>query len=188
MPRLIQFVFIAVTVCLSWLLMQAVHESGHVLHAWLSGGKVFQVVLTPLQISRTDYSYDPCPQFVVWGGPLWGCIVPVLLALATKWRRLSCAPLFRFFAGFCLIANGVYLGAAPTCAVGDAQELLNYGVPVWLLAAAGLPAVGAGLYAWNGLGPYFGMGDAKGSVDRRAAMGVAVALAIVVAVELALAR
>jgi hypothetical protein len=188
MTRVIQFAFIAVTVCLSWLLMQAVHESGHVLHAWFSGGKVLQVVLTPLQISRTDYSCNPYPQFVVWGGPLWGCVVPVALALAAKWRGISCAPLLRFFAGFCLIANGVYLGSAPVCAVGDAQELLNYGVPAWALALTGLPAVAVGLYAWNGLGPYFGMGEANGSIDRRAAIGVAAALAIAVAAELLVAR
>jgi hypothetical protein len=57
-------------VALSWLAMQAVHEFGHMLHAWLSGGRVVQVVLHPLAISRTDVEPNPSPQFVVWGGPL----------------------------------------------------------------------------------------------------------------------
>ena len=61
------------TVLLSWLWMMAVHEFGHVLHAWLSGGTVAKGVLHPLTISRTDVAPDPQPLFVVWGGPIWGC-------------------------------------------------------------------------------------------------------------------
>lgn len=183
--RVTQVVFIGATLLVCWLLMQVVHEFGHVLHAGLSGGKVFQVVLTPLEISRTDYSYNPYPQFVVWGGPVWGCVVPLLLAWAAKWRQWPSAPLLRCFAGFCLIANGVYLGAAAVSPVGDAQELVDCGVPSWAVALCGLPAFAAGLYLWNGLGPYFGVGSG-GQVDRRAVAGVVVALIVVVAAELLL--
>jgi hypothetical protein len=48
----------------SWLLMQAVHESGHVLGARLGGGTVAQVVLHPLTISRTDLAANPHPLLV----------------------------------------------------------------------------------------------------------------------------
>jgi hypothetical protein len=46
--------------------------------------------------------------------------------------------------------------------------------------------LGAGLYLWNRAGPHFGLGPAKGHVDRRAAVGVTLALVLLVALELLL--
>ena len=54
MNRLHQLVLIGSTLLGSWLGMQAVHESGHVIGAWMTGGRVERVVLHPLTISRTD--------------------------------------------------------------------------------------------------------------------------------------
>ena len=77
--RLHQTVLIVSTVLSSWLGMQAVHESGHVLGAWLTGGRVARVVLNPLTISRTDLDDNPRPLVVVWAGPLFGVGLPLLL-------------------------------------------------------------------------------------------------------------
>jgi hypothetical protein len=41
----------------------------------------------------------------------------------------------RFFAGFCLIANGIYLGVGSFSGVGDAGDLLRYGAPRGTLIA-----------------------------------------------------
>ena len=54
MKRLHQILLIVSAVLASWLGMQAVHEAGHVLGACMTGGRVSQVVLHPLTISRTD--------------------------------------------------------------------------------------------------------------------------------------
>lgn len=107
-----QVLLIGATIGLSWLLMMAVHELGHAIHAWLSGGQVQRVVLHPLGISRSDVSPNPHPLFVAWGGAAWGAGLPIaMLILGTRF-----APcyrfLFAFFAGFCCLANGLYLGAA----------------------------------------------------------------------------
>src|SRR5260221_4916233 len=51
--RFHQIILIVSTLLGSWLGMQAVHELGHVIGAWLTGGQVSQVVLHPLTISRT---------------------------------------------------------------------------------------------------------------------------------------
>ena len=48
--------------------MEAVHELGHVLAAWATGGLVTDVVLHPLTISRTDVRPNPRPLAVAWGG------------------------------------------------------------------------------------------------------------------------
>src|SRR5437764_5916291 len=110
MRRLYQVVLIGSTLLGSWLGMQAVHESGHVLGAWATGGEVARVVLHPLTISRTDLARNPRPLPVTWAGPVVGVLLPLAaLGLAAALRRPG-VYLLRFFAGSCLIANGAYLG------------------------------------------------------------------------------
>lgn len=135
-----------------WIGMLATHESGHVLHAWLSGGHVERVVLPWLGFSRTDLSPNPHPLFVAWGGALWGILVPLgLFALAALFR-FRAAAWIAFFAGFCLIANGAYLAAGSFIEAGDAGDLLRYGAPHWILVIGGVLGVAAGLALWHWLG------------------------------------
>src|SRR5215471_11271445 len=107
--RILQLQLLASTVVFSWLAMQAVHEFGHVVHAWTSGGRVERIVLHPLEISRTDVAPNPHPQFVAWGGPVWGSLIPLGIHGLLQWRGWTRAWLSAFFAGFCLTANGAYL-------------------------------------------------------------------------------
>lgn len=182
-PQLLLF---AASGAFCWLGMQAVHEFGRVLHAWWSGGGVVRVVLHPLTISRTDVSPNPNALFVVWGGPFWGCVLPVA-AWATANRLVSrFRHLFAFFAGFCLVANGAYIASGCAVPVGDAADLLRLGTPAAALALWGLPVFAAGLWFWHGLGPHFGLGPASGAVDRCAVIGTSAALVILLAFELAL--
>jgi hypothetical protein len=172
------------TLILSWPAMMVVHEFGHVLHAWMSGGKVSQVLLHPLTFSRTDLSINPHPLFVAWGGALWGCIFPLSLLLLARITRWKSWYLPAFFSGFCLIANGAYLGVGWLIQAGDAGDLLRQGASPWQLILFGLPAFALGLWLWNGLGPHFGLGPFKRRIDRRAAVVVAFALGSLVLVEL----
>ena len=134
-----------------WYAFMAVHESGHVLAAWISGGTVQRVVLHPLQFSRTALGSNPHPIFVALAGAVWGSALPLavwLVARALKWKHDH---LLRAFTGFCLVANGAYLGAAFILPVGDAEDLIRRGVPVWAFALPGILAFGAGLWVWHGL-------------------------------------
>src|SRR2546426_8584056 len=79
MKRLAQILLIVTFIGFSWLAMQAVHEMGHVLVARVTGGEVVKVALHPLIVSRTDLGENPHPLAVVWGGPLVGSILPLLL-------------------------------------------------------------------------------------------------------------
>jgi hypothetical protein len=113
-------ILLCVASCLAaWLGMQQVHELGHVLGAAATGGRVERVVLHPLTISRTDVAENRRPLVVVWAGPLVGILLPLVLWGATALLRLRLAFLLRFFAGFCLIANGAYIGAGSLGRVGD---------------------------------------------------------------------
>src|SRR5262245_47812947 len=118
--------------------MQAVHESGHVLGAWLTGGRVARVVLHPLTISRTDLGHNPNPLVVVWSGPVIGTILPLLLWMGAAALRVPGAFVLRFFAGFCLLANGLYIGVGSFDRVGDCAEMLDHGstmFQLWLFGA-----------------------------------------------------
>ena len=109
--------------------MMAVHELGHMLHAWISGGIVTKVLLHPLAISRTDVSPNPHPLFVAWGGIVWGCLIPMIAWLALRWAVPSYAYMSRFFAGFCSIANGAYLAGGYWMTAGDVTEIMRNGCP-----------------------------------------------------------
>jgi hypothetical protein len=145
--------------------MMAVHEAGHVLGAWATGGTVRYVELRPWRISRTDVMPNPSPLVVAWAGPMVGVIVPsvlwgivrvVSLPLAHPPRtgdgNWKLARLLRFFAGFCLIANGAYLAFGSFDKVGDAGDLLRHSAAAWQLWLFGAVCVPAGLWLWHGLG------------------------------------
>lgn len=138
----------------SFYAMEVVHESGHVLAAWISGGAVRKVVLLPWELSRTELAVNPHPLFVAWGGAVCGILLPLLLWLL--FRRWRYAHFLRFFAGFCLVANGVYLGFGAFLRAGDCRELLIYGTPFFLLPLVGFFSAAAGFTLWHGLGKRFG--------------------------------
>jgi hypothetical protein len=178
---------IGATLACSWLGMQAAHELGHVVGALVTGGDVARVVLHPLTFSRTDLATNPHPLVVAWAGPLVGALLP--LAGWGVWRALgapaTCLP--RFVAGFCLVANGTYLGVAPWKSVGDCVVLLQHGARLWQLVAFGVVAVPCGLLLWHGQGASFGLSAGQGRVSRtdvRIALVVgAFLLAIALAVD-----
>ena len=171
---------------LCWLAMMAVHELRHVVGAVATGGRVEKVVLHPLTISQTDVSPNPCPLLVVWAGPVVGIVLPLGLLLAARVSRFKWAYLVQFFAGFCLIANGAYIGIGSFGKVGDAGDMLRHGCPIWSLWLFGVVTLPLGLYLWNGLGPKFGLSTAAGNVDHRAAYGSCALLVVTVILELAM--
>lgn len=181
--RLSQITLIASTLGLGWLGMQIVHELGHVACAWAAGEAIERVVLHPLAISRTDATHNRHPLLVIWGGPILGTFLPLGILGVSKLACPSLAYMFRFFAGFCLIANGAYLGVGSINGVGDAGDLLRYGAFLWSLIAFGLVSVTLGLFLWNGLGPHFGLGRLRVEVDRKATLGTFGLLLIVVIIE-----
>jgi hypothetical protein len=131
--------------------MMTFHEAGHVLHALTSGGRVSGVTIPLLGFSRTDFSDNPHPLWVAWGGPVWGCLLALaLLLIACISRRFIAA--FRLIAGFCLIANGAYIGLGGFMTAGDGHDLLRHGAPLWSLILFGGITFTAGLYLWHRAG------------------------------------
>ncbi|MEX0654434.1 MAG: M50 family metallopeptidase [Phycisphaeraceae bacterium] len=148
---------IVVVLPLSWWCMMAVHEAGHVLAAWATGGRVTAVSLNPRRFSYTEVVPNPRPLLVAWAGAVAGSVLPVGMWGVWAWQQWWGRQLLRFFAGFCLIANGAYLGFGWIDGVGDAGDLLAHGANVWHLVAFGVTAGILGLWLWHGLGRRFGL-------------------------------
>ncbi|MCC7145046.1 MAG: hypothetical protein IT443_01225 [Phycisphaeraceae bacterium] len=164
---------------LSWLGMMAVHEAGHVGAAWLTGGTIERVVFHPLAFSRTDVYPNPHPLIVVWAGPTVGVGLPVIAAGLLWGHRRPGWAMAVFHAGFCLIANGAYIGAGVVDPVGDAMDMIRLGSPRWLLLVFGLGSVMAGIWCWHKVSPALGVG--RGARPVRASQAYALfAVAIVV--------
>lgn len=171
MRRVHQTVLIVSAILGSWFGMQAIHEAGHVLGAWLTSGRVARVVLNPLTISRTDLAENPRPLVVVWAGPVVGVLAPLVIWGVAAAARALWAFVLRFFAGFCLLANGLYIGLGSFEGVGDCGEMLRHGSKMWHLWIFGALTAPAGLWLWHRQGPHFGLGAAKGQVNCGAAYG-----------------
>jgi len=152
MQRFHQILFAVSLMALSWFAMMAVHELGHVVGAIVTGGSVERVVLYPLTISRTDVLPNPHPAIVVWLGPVVGCVLPLAVFAIVPRRVAVVRNIARFFAGFCLIANGAYISIGSFDRVGDCGEMLRTGTPLWAMHAFGAATIPLGLYLWHGLG------------------------------------
>jgi hypothetical protein len=165
--------------------MMVVHEFGHVLLAWISGGAVARVVLGPLEFSRTDLRVNPHPLFVAWGGAVIGVALPLLVSGFWRLLRWPGWHIIQFFAGFCLVSNGIYLGVAsfvPNAA--DPGDMIRAGGAQWPIVLFGIVAFPLGLLVWNGLGPHFGLGNEARPVPTSAAIATFGCLLAVIVVEL----
>jgi hypothetical protein len=136
----------------AWLGMMATHELGHVVHAVASGGKVIDVSLPLIGFSQTIVHPNPREHFVVWGGPVWGAALPCLACAVVRVVRTRMPALLRFFAGFCLVANGVYVGVGWVWRAGDTGDMIRLGTPPWVMVAFGVACVVAGFGVWHALG------------------------------------
>lgn len=121
--------------------MQWTHELGHILAGLASGAAIDRVILDPRTFSMTQFHSTPHPLIAAWGGPVLGVIIgagiPLLLTRVLPGFRFS----LRIIAAFVLLANGLYIGLGAAYPVGDAQSLIMFGSPRWLLAIFGIACI-----------------------------------------------
>ena len=149
----------------SWLVFLWTHESGHILGAWLTGGKVQKIVLHPLVFSRTDVSPNPSPMIVAWAGATLGPLIAAAAVSALILLSKHGFALYRTVLGFVLVANGCYIGLGVVQPVGDANDILELGAAPWALALYGIFAVGIGLMLWGGVRPDKQFKPCEGRMD-----------------------
>lgn len=119
-----------------WLAMMLTHELGHVLAAWATGGRLVYVNVYPGYLSSTLVSPNPAPGIVLWSGFASGWLAPQAIALVLRRQKSLAAPA-ACWAGFCWLANGVYLAAGGMERLTDTGQLAREGWPLWLLIAIG---------------------------------------------------
>lgn len=139
-------------IVLSWYAMMTIHEAGHCLGALATNAKIEKVDIPLGGFSRTDVSDASHPAVVVWAGPIFGAVAPLGLLLLRHINRRA-KHILMFFIGFCLLANGAYIGAGAFVHIGDAGDLLRLGLRLWLLVMFGVISCAGGLYAWHRMGP-----------------------------------
>ena len=145
-----------------WYVMMVVHEAGHVLTALLTDGRIEHVQLSPIGLSQTHLSQNPQPLWVVWAGPIFGIVFPLIVWLCIKlWaerrKSLRIADPITFVAGLCLIANGAYLGLGWIDRIGDAGDMMRLGTPVFAMIVFGALSTAGGFAIWHTLGSVLGL-------------------------------
>jgi hypothetical protein len=123
-----------------------------------------------LGFSRTDLAINPHPLVVAWGGPLLGVLIPLIAYGLERLFQLEDAFVFRFYAGFCLVANGAYLGFGSFIGAGDAGDIVRLGSPIWTLWIFGTVCLPLGLWMWHKQGAFFGIGRSAQPIPPRAVL------------------
>ena len=182
--RIPQIVLISSFLYTSWLGMQICHELGHVIGALLTGADIQRVYLHPLEISRTELLTNPHPLFVVWMGPVIGALLPFFVFIAAKICQAPKLYMYRFFSGFCLISNGLYIGFGMNLAPLDTGVMIALGVPRLSMTVFGLITVPFGLYLWHDQGRFFGFGASQRKVEKNAVMISVGMLIFIILVEI----
>ena len=129
----------------SWCAMTFVHESGHVVCGWASGGTLQDADLAPWHLPHSNFDPDPHPLVTLWGGPILGAAVPLVVALAVRrgWAW--------FIAYFCVLANGSYLAVAWVTGESylDTARLLQNGAHPATVAGYCVVTIGAGYFGFR---------------------------------------
>jgi len=85
---------------------------------------------------------NPHPLPVVWCGAISGCLFPVWLTVRQFAEEFS--HLVQFFAEFCCVSTGAYLGVGSLESIGDAGDLIKYQCMIGYLWFFGIAMILAG--------------------------------------------
>lgn len=135
------------------------HELGHALTLWTTGGTVTGFSLHPFSWSYTFYGAPPAyPLLTAWGGVLFGSAVALLLlSLIRPWQNTWTIPL-ALTALCALVVNGLYLTVDSLFLPGgDATVIVRHGTPWLLVLATGIALTLVGLVVGLLLLPRIGL-------------------------------
>jgi hypothetical protein len=137
-------IFVALVLA-SWGVMTVTHELGHLVAGWVIGAKLVDYDLSPWRLPYSIHQPDPHPRVTIWGGPIFGVLVPLLIAAVIPNRAT------RFIANFCLIANGMYLAVSAFSSDPhlDTLRLLRAGERPWVIALYCLVTIGIGYFRFR---------------------------------------
>jgi len=150
------------------------HEIGHALGAWSTGGIVRGLVIHPFSWSYA-LAVSPRDDVTIWAGSILGCLFGILITFSVfKWR--SGRLLIPLLVGpVTCLCNGSYLVLGSVFHLpGDGSVLAARYAPAGVVAAVGLLMLCAGMLLAFLIIPELGFGAADGIAHRTAvlAMGI----------------
>lgn len=139
---------------------RAIHELGHAIGTWITGGDVYRIYLHPFLPGHCYHSETVHPGITTWAGALFSVCVGMILIIAL-WRRR--APRFApFFAigVFSLLGNGSYFIVGLLSRFGDPWYIVRrLGASAAGPISFGIISIGIGVVVCAlSLGPVFGIG------------------------------
>ena len=135
-----RFAVFALLIAWAWLTMTLVHELGHVVVGCACGAKLGSIEIRPWCLPYSFFSPNPMPLLTLWGGPIIGCTLPLLVAWLSK------RPAVWFVAWFCIVANGLYLltGCYSNDSELDSVKMVKAGMstPLLIFVSAAMSVLG----------------------------------------------
>ncbi len=112
----------------AWVVIVTLHELGHAIAMWVTGGKVSRIEITPLSWSYTYYGTSPkYPLFTTASGAGIGILLAMIfLVLTWKLSSLYAAPFYFVGAGAFLQNGGYYMSDLLLHTGGDASSLVAH--------------------------------------------------------------
>ncbi|WP_432797864.1 hypothetical protein [Poriferisphaera sp. WC338] len=136
------------TPIICWYGMLFTHKLGHIAAALLTDATGINLHFPLLGFPQTIVQHNPHPLLEIWAGPTLGNLMPLgLLLLSIRAKRFQ--NFAATFTGFCLLANGAYIGLGGIDQIGDAGDLLRHSSPLWILILFGITSISFGLYIWH---------------------------------------
>jgi hypothetical protein len=144
-----------------WVLGIILHELGHAVSMWITGGVVDRITISPFSWSYTYYGSVPkYPNFTTWSGILIGSLFGLVILLAIA-RRPTPYLVPLVFTGVTpmLQGGGYYLIDTFISKEGDAASLIESGIPMTVVLGAAILIATMGVFFvirfiyWNGIDP-----------------------------------
>jgi energy-converting hydrogenase Eha subunit A len=126
---------------IAYSLSNFLHELGHAIAIWTTGGIVDRITLSPFSWSYTWYDSEPkLPVYTASAGIVLGTLSALLLVTLTwRFRRQPWSLIFLLTGIVETASNGLYaVFDSLLSSGGDATDLIQYGVPASLIIGVGI--------------------------------------------------
>ena len=143
----------------AWVLFVTIHELGHAIAMWTTGGIVEKITINPFSWSYTYYGSSPkYPIFTSAAGAGFGILIGTLLVFLT-YRKLNLylMPIWLIGAVSFLHSGAYYIFDILFDVGGDASRLLSLGVSNSFLLGLSILALISGSVLFLRLVPMFGL-------------------------------
>jgi hypothetical protein len=147
---------------------RAIHELGHAIGTWITGGEVYGIFLHPFLPGHCYHSKTAYPGITTWAGAAFSvCFGVLLIIILWKRRAPLLAPLFAIGI-FSLFGNGSYFIVGLLSKFGDPWYIVErLGMSAVWPILFGVASIGIGVIVCAAaLGPVFGF-DRQESIGKQ---------------------